>query len=498
VFNTTGWPANSSAIIRSPDGRIFVAGADISGVDLGSGPIPRDPAYGIEATNVFLARIDPGTQKAVWATSFPGFQTQTVTSLAANGAGHLGLIGSLKGSMIVGGEELDALYGGDQFIVAASADDGSGLWAKRLNLSGGSGKGLTAIVGDPQGDSFMVCGSVACGQGALKPDAGPDPNPAKDLSPNLACHGGTDLVVARIAIGSVDGGIGGGGGEVVWADQVGGVNDESCSGLAMDAASNVFVVGTYTFGSSVVFGSLPPLPIMDHANGATWMFVAKLVPNANDSSRRGYDWAWARSVGSGGDVFTPQVITTLDGDVVIAGLANAAATFQHGVALAGSSSSAQSSFIARFDGGTGDLSWVQALGSGTVPIVKSLAEQSGHLVVAGNYGPVCSACELGAIPLPQPGGGAAFLAHVDPSATGKGAVVAARGYGIPQHTNTAFGAVPLDASGGDGLDGGLLLLLSFSSYVDLGKPLGVVHVIPPDGGSAVLTTNQSCLARIGP
>ncbi len=518
----------------APGGGIFVGGGYDTALDLGSGVVTPNPAYGSSAHNVFLAKLDEATLDAAWVATFPGPQSQTVTSFAANGAGQLGVVGPLtSGAMFVGGQELDHLYPGDQFIVAADERDGSGLWAKRVNLQNQAPDsrevGLWAIAGDPLGEAFMICGAVACGTGPSSGDAGPNPNPAHDLSPDLFCKGGTDLVVARLHGGSVgtasatqDGGTTGIGGEVVWADDVGGVNDEYCSGLAIDSASGAYVVGTYRFGSTVSFGNLASLPVVDNANEGVWMFIAKSEPDPADATGNAYRWVWSSGIGVGAETFTPQAIMTSSGtssdagaprqDVVVAGAVANGTSFS-GVVSNGTSFSATmglpsssagldggsangngaTTFIARFDGSTGDLLWVSGLGAGTPVSVKSLAEEGGVILVTGTYGPACTACTLGAIPLSVPGTGGAFIAQIDP---GTGAVKGAKGFGMSGYGNSGAGVVGLDLS--TGASQGSLLLLTFTSAIDLGLPVGVVHGGGADGGASGGAGVQSCLARIGP
>ena len=495
AFDAQGWPTNGSGIIKSPSGQILLAGSYTQQIDLGSGPIVQDPAFGANNTDVFLAELNPNTLMAAWTVAFAGPQQQGVTSFAVDGAGHVGVIGSFRGAMFVGDNELDAVYNGDQFILGANAKDGSGQWAIRLNLQSGKTDsrtlGLRAIAGDPNGESFVVCGTVACATSGLRPDAGPVPDPAKDLSPPdgsqpLFCQGGTDVVVARISNGQA--GAGPVGGTVLWADEVGGTNEEYCGTLAMDAQSNTYVAGTYSFGSNVEFGKqaadgggpLPALPVVDHAGGTAWMFLAKL-----DSRNQ---WTWARGIGTGNQTFTPQALTTFGSDVIVAGTVNGGSAFG-GVALNAPT------FIARFDGATGSLAWAKGIGSGTVMNVKSLAEEGGHLLVSGSYGPSCTNCAIGAFALATPGASGGFIAQIDANS---GAVVAAKGFGIPLKTNGAAGAIGLDqAISGNSLTGSIVLL-TFSSQIDLGPPIGVLTSSVPDGGASTHNSDFSCLARIGP
>jgi len=478
-FDNATWPTNGSGLISSPDGQIFAAGSYFTQIDLGTGPLIQDAANKPGILNIFLARLDPDTLKATWAVTFPDPNNQSVTSFAVNGAGQLAVVGPLQGSITVAGNEVDALYIGDQYMLVASTTDGTGSWARRLNLQSGQADGRTlglrAIVGDPQGSSFVVCGTVACATGPMRGDAGPNPNPAKDLSSTLLCQGGTDLVVARIdgSNGNVDGGSESGNQAVVWAGEVGGINDENCGTLTMDAGSNTYVVGNYRFGSEVTFGTTT-LPMVNQAGTTAWMYLAKLDPSNN--------WVWAQSIGTGNQIITPTTMIAVDSDVLVTGTISAGPLSLQGMALN------SPTFIARFDGSTGNLVWATGIGSGTGLDVSSMTLGGGHVLLAGSYDVGCGTdCALGAIPLPLPLEGGAFVAQVDGST---GAVVGAKGFGGPQYTNSAAGIVGLTGAAATDQSGSLLLL-SYSSQLDLGPPIGILQ---PDSTS----TSATCLARLGP
>jgi hypothetical protein len=384
------------------------------------------------------------------------------------------------GSITVAGNEVEALKSGDQYILGASAADGSGKWARRLNLQSGQADsrtvGLRAIAGDPQGSSFVVCGTVACATGPMRGDAGPDPNPAKDLSSSLVCQGGTDLVVARIdsGDGQPDAGTNTGNGRIVWADEVGGINDEYCGTLTVDAQSNTYVVGTYRFGSKVAFGSTT-LPMVDSVGSTVWMYLAKLGPDNK--------WIWAKRIGAGAQSITPTAILAVDvdgasSDVIVAGMikAESLSFSMDGVGVVLDSPN----FMARFTGSTGELDWVK----GMAVVVNSMAADGGHILATGSYG---AAGILGPDSLPTPDSIGAFIAQIDGS---NGAVVAAKGYGFSQYPNSGAGVVAITGAAGPG-ETGSLLLLSYTSQLDLGLPIGVLR-------AAATTSSASCLARIAP
>jgi len=499
TFDNAGWPSNGSGLVGSADGQLFLAGRYAIQLDLGLGPItPTTSAsggYGAPGDfDLFLARLDPTTLKASWVTPFPGPQAQSLAAFAVDGPTpkHIAVVGPLQGAITVAGKKLVATDPGDQFILGVSATDGAGLWSRRINLQNqtqltGRTTGLTAITGSSISSTFLVCGNVDCGSAPMLGDAGPDPNPAKDISPSLGCQGGSDAVFALIDASEPDGGGGGGKGATLWADQIGGPNDEYCNAVASDSSGNAYVIGTYQFGSELKFklnsDKTTSLPVIDQAVGnPTWMYLAKLdlqqaAQAATDPKARS-PWLWARSIGTGKQALTPVAMIAVDGDVVVAGKLNSGPQSVLGTTLT------SPYFIARFAGDSGKQLWVQEIGPGCGVSVSSLAVASaGVLMVSGSYS---QACSFGAVPFAPPDSrGNAFLAQIEASS---GKNIFAQGFANPGNTSKVLGTVglpsvsPLDPSG-------TLSLFTYSSEIDLGSAVGVL---------SSTSVSASCLAALAP
>lgn len=480
VFANLRAPENANGVLRDQAGNLYLGGSFYDTLDLGAGPVVTGERRGGSNPDIFLAQMDPLTGKAKWTKSWGSPGVQQVAAFAVTGAGQLGVVGALlEGFIAVAGNEVERVRTGDQYILSASARDGAGLWARRVNLQSGltdSRAGLRSIAGAPQGSSFTVCGNVVCGKIAAV-DGGPIPAPpAKDFSPALTCQGGEDVVIA---------GLDGATGATLWAEQLGGTNDEDCAAVAMDGQGSAYVVGTYRFGSELRFGALPTLPILDQTRGAVWVYLAKRMaagPVDAGAADAGH-WAWAQSIGAGKQAITPQALLPLatpsGSDLVLAGRIDGTSTAILGVDVKAVA------FVARLDGETGSLKWIQGLGDGTDMNVSAMAEAGDRIQLAGSY---LASCVMGpaVLPEPHPSGGA-FVAHLDAQT---GAVVAARGYGYPLAGNGGLGvAVRTEAVGDE--QNTSLVLFTFSGQMDLGSPLGVVT-----GTSATGSATSSCLAKL--
>ena len=443
VIQNAWGPTNGNGLVRAADGRIFVAGSFYVTTDLGSGPIKTLAAHlADDYKDIFVAQLDASTGKAMWTQGFHGDNRHDVTSVALSGVGTLGLVGTYTGTLTVGSTDLDTTsLGDDQYILGVSViDGGTGAWVRRVNLKADTSKiktalptGLRGIAGDPKSAAFVVCGTTT--------------KDATDLSTSLAgaWRGGQDIVLA-----SIDGTTA----ATTWAKQVGGPNDENCTAVATDAQSNVYLLGTYRFGSNPDFGEPVPLPMLGDP-GSTWAFLTKL-----DSAGTG---KWSLPLGGEHQVVVATAMLSVGSDVIVAGTLTSATLSLNGVDLGGSST-----FLVKIDGTNGSITWIKGLGAGGNVAVTAMAEgANGAILLTGKY---FSGTKLGDIPLPPPNGfGGMFVAQMGSD----GAIKGARGYGDPSQASLPAGVI--GRTDGQGSEQGSSLLLGFfQSKIDLGPKVGLI------------------------
>jgi hypothetical protein len=435
-----------NGLVRSPDGSVFAAGSFVDSSDLGSGLIDVSPP-GAGNSNPFLARLDPSTGQAIWTQTFSGTGREDVTSFDVNGGGQIGIVGPLLGTLTVGATTLEAVQAA-YYVLGASSTDGTGQWARRVSLLnpdphvGKALTGLAAVAGDPNNNTFVVCGTTN--------------EAANDLFPSLVWQGGTDIVLASLS--------GDDAGKTSWALQIGGVNDEKCSAVAVDSQSNIYLVGTYKFGSTVTIAGVPPagqLPMSGQTGTAEWLFVAKL-----DSSGNGI---WVKGFGAGQQVQSASAVIVMPNaaggeDLVVAGAVAGTLSFAGVTVQSGA-------FVAMLDGSNGDVRWVKAVGTGvgSRSVTAFSANSAGNLVAAGQYD---GSLVLGGTALPTLSGTPeAFLALMDPVHGGD--FLGASGYGDPQYPSQAVG-VMTDQTGAGVEKDTTLFLARFVGQVGLGQPAGTL------------------------
>jgi hypothetical protein len=312
------------------------------------------------SSDLLLAKIDPSSGEASWLVTVGDEQDQFVTSAALSNAG-LGVIGTFMGSLDV--------FNGDQptkvilnsgttlvdFIAGFNDADGSGLWAKKVNLGNG---GLSAIAGQAGKDFFVVCGYADNNAASLAVTG--------TTTPPGTPGGGMDVVVAAIKASD---------GSVIWSHLFGGANDQMCTSAALDDNGNAIFAGSYAGVLDFGPGALSPAPT-DTAHAILW--VAKF------NGTTGATMA-AKAFGTTGQVQTNSAGVTADaqGNVIVAGAFYGPVTFGNVTLTPLGTSDA---FVAKLDVSLVPL-WARRWGgaSGLATAMGVAVDSSGNATVVGNF-----------------------------------------------------------------------------------------------------------------
>jgi hypothetical protein len=271
-------------------GNVFVTGSMSGTVDFGGGPLVT-----VGGTDAFLVKLSP-TGQHLWSKRYGDAAPQIGTAVATTVAGDVVLLGEFSGVLDLGGGPLTAMGvspNSDVFVAKLSGADGAEVWAKRFG-DGQSQQG-TALAVDPQG-AVAIAGQI---RGSIDFGGGPLTN----ADPSMAT---TDAYVAKL---DATGGY-------VWAQRFGDTAIQVATGVAMDAAGDVAVVGL--FKGSIGFGGAT---FADPSTGSFDAFVAKLG-SASGAHR------WSYQVGDASDQRGRAVAMDGPGDVFLTG------TYQGTIALA--------------------------------------------------------------------------------------------------------------------------------------------------------------------
>jgi hypothetical protein len=257
-------------------------------------------SYG--SADMLVAKIDPSSGNASWVITVGDELDQNVTSVAVSSASP-GVIGTFTGTLdVFNGNQPNKVIVNSaptavDFIAGLNDADGSGLWAKKVNLGGG---GLNAIAGQPAKDFFVVCGAAMNNAASLAVTG--------TTTPPGTPGGGNDVVVAAVKASD---------GSVIWSHLFGGAGNQACTAAALDDDGNAIFAGTYAGALDLGLGALSPAPT---GAGDKILWVAKL------NGATGATLA-AKAFGTTGIVQAGSVTPDAQGNVIVAGALFAPVTF---------------------------------------------------------------------------------------------------------------------------------------------------------------------------
>ncbi|UOQ98441.1 T9SS type A sorting domain-containing protein [Hymenobacter sp. 5317J-9] len=319
--------------------------------------------------DAFVAQLSP-TGTWTRAVRAGGIGNDVIFSLAADGLGNATVAGSFTDALTFGSTTLATNFGPDVFVARLSAN---GTWTQAAQ-AGGSGSDLpSGLVVDANGTATVVgyfqndatFGTIALtGAGGARDvfvarlsaagtwvQAIPAGGANDDYANAVALDGAGNAVVAGVFRGSAAFGpttltqvnaasiLGGFVAKLspagVWTQalKVDGPNSVLISALAVDAADNVVVTGS--FDSSASFGNTTL-----NSAGLEDIFVARLTPAGQ--------WAQAIRAGGSGSDQSRAVVVDRSGAAVAAGFVQSPAAF--GPLVLSSSSTTNTAFVARVGG----------------------------------------------------------------------------------------------------------------------------------------------------
>ena len=243
--------------------------------------------YGVN--NAFVARIDPAATTLIYSTYIGGSNDDRGYALTLDRQGSAYLTGIVTSDDFPAsnGAFQRSRRGGTDAFVCKFALDGTAVYATLLG--GQSDDTANGVAVDANGNAYVVG------------DTASDGFPQANAPFQHSRHGGLDGFVSEI---SADGT------QLLFSTFIGGSGDDSCGGVAVDLAGNVYVVGSTTSDKDF---NLPGKSYNTGFNGgASDIFVAKYTPN-------GQNLAWTTFLGSHGGDYGNAIATDANGNVYIAG-----------------------------------------------------------------------------------------------------------------------------------------------------------------------------------
>lgn len=265
-------------------------------------------------SDVFVVKSDRNGDVA-WARRAGGALNDAGAGVAVDRMGNVNITGRFSGSASFGPVTLSSSGTSDAFVATLDRD-GNMLWARQLG-GPGAAKGWR-IACDLAGNS-VVAGSFS-GTAMLG-------------ATTLTSGGGDDVFVAKFSAN----------GTALWAKRFGGATADRATGVALDAAANIFVTGS--FQGTASFGA-----VNLSAGGGTQTFVAKCD--------RAGEVQWVKRISGIDTAAGTTVLAEDDGTCDVTGTFSAPAMFG-GIIL--SNFIAGDHFVARYDG-AGNLLWAARVG----------------------------------------------------------------------------------------------------------------------------------------
>ena len=307
--------------------------------------------------DVFVAKRRATDGSWLWAVRAGGTDDEVGLAVAADAAGNALVTGRFGSTATFGtsptATTLTADYD-DMFVAKFATADGTALWATSARSSSyGVGNSVTV---DAAGNALVTGHFLATATFATSPTA-----------TTLRAAGSTDIFVAKF--GAADG-------AVLWAIRAGGAYEDSSNDLAVDAAGNILLTGSFAGGASFATGSTP---ISLYSPISKNIFVAKLAADGKA--------LWAVSVGGTFDHSGLAVAADAAGNALVTGFVRGRATFGTSpTATDLSGIGGNDIFVAKFAAANGVTLWVVRAGGTSADAGYGVAaDADGNAVVTGYF-----------------------------------------------------------------------------------------------------------------
>ncbi|MDC0672773.1 SBBP repeat-containing protein [Nannocystis radixulma] len=282
------------ALTIDSQGAVYVGGATNTSITGLTTPASHQPEYadlGIEPDG-FLARFD-AQGKLAWGTYYGGCCWDVVRGVSVNDLGELYIAGDSESPEGIAspGAHKTLVQIGETFLARFTAD-GERLWG--TYFGGAEGDEFGDVVALPQGGAALIGQTLSSDQIATAGTHQTSPDGGED-----------DMFVARF---DADG-------EQLWGTYFGGPGHDPVTGVATDAAGDIYVAGTTnSFTSVATPGAFQPMLVgSDDALVAKFDGAGALRWSTYYGGAGQFDWSDAVAVTPGGDVYLVGVTYSAGG-----------------------------------------------------------------------------------------------------------------------------------------------------------------------------------------
>jgi len=345
-------------IITDAAGNVYTSGSFVGTVDFdpGAGVFNLVSETGNDILDIYISKLD-ASGNFVWAKRIGGQGELLARALTLDASGNILLCGRLIGTADfdpgAGMVNLTATTGGDIFVCKLDAS-GELVWARQM---GGSTQDYGyGVATDAAGNVYTT--------GHFTGTA--DFNPGSGVT-ELTALGNLDIFVSKLTAA----------GDLVWAKQIGGTDVDKAASMTVDAAGNVFVVGTF-------MGTCD----FDPGNGTTSLtsggeedaFILKLESSLGIFS-------WVKSFSGSLTSYLHSVALDTSGNIIVGGYFRGTADFDPGAGVVNLTTADEESdaVICKLNA-SGALVWAKQIGGEDEQITFSVAsDMAGNVYTTGAF-----------------------------------------------------------------------------------------------------------------
>ncbi len=342
------------AMAVDASGNVYTSGYFCGGTDF-------DPGSGVcylqslSIQDVFITKFD-STGKFIWAKNMGGMASDLAQSMVVDNAGNIILTGFYEFDFndvdSSGAVQLNMMGNGytDVFVVKLKPD-GSLIWAKFFGAEGYE-TGM-AVSCDMQNNIYIA------GNFEDTVDFDPGPGVYQRVS-----NGVSDVYVMKLDAA----------GNFAWVRTFGGASDDICSSVDFDNGS-IVVTGMYNGTSDFDPGS----GVYNMTATGSWeIFVMKLDPAQN--------FAWARSLGAGGEPWAGQATVDLNGNTYAIGTYSGTGDFDPGAVVCNLTAPNNSEqYLFKLDL-LGNFVWAKSFGNAEGTFGSSItSDKNGDVYLTGGF-----------------------------------------------------------------------------------------------------------------
>lgn len=299
------------AIAADTNGNIYVTGFFSDTTSFGTTNL-----VSAGENDIFVAKYDPAGN-LLWARKAGGNSYDEGRGIAVDSAGNVFITGHFQGTATFTSTNVNSSGESDVFIAKYNSQ-GTLVWVRK---AGGNDFDEAHALALDAGGNLYLTGSF-------------DATATFGSTTLTNTSASSDIFIAKCDAN----------GAFLWARRAGGISDDSGNGVALDAATNVYVTGF--FSSNAVFSTTN---LIASGTSASDIFIAKY-----DS---GGAFAWVRQAGGINQDAGNGIAVDASGNILVTGQFRVAASF----GTTNVTGNGSDIFLARYDS-SGSVTWVQKAG----------------------------------------------------------------------------------------------------------------------------------------